>query len=47
MTVLQSSHMQLSPDERAWLPRFGKTGKLAMNWSCWLNSLIRISIRSR
>ncbi len=29
--------MQLSARERAWLPWFGKTGKLAMGWSCWLN----------
>ncbi|MGF6690473.1 hypothetical protein M2318_000517 [Metapseudomonas resinovorans] len=47
MTVLQNSHMQLSPGERAWLPWFGRTGKLAMGWSCSLNSLIRISIRAR
>jgi methyl-accepting chemotaxis protein len=29
--------MQLSPGEKSWLPWFGKTGKMAMGWSCWLN----------
>ena len=29
--------MQLSVKERAWLPWFGKTGKLSMGWACWLN----------
>ncbi|EWC39090.1 chemotaxis protein [Stutzerimonas stutzeri KOS6] len=29
--------MHLSARERAWLPVFGRTGKLAMRWSCWLN----------
>jgi methyl-accepting chemotaxis protein len=29
--------MQLSSAEKHWLPWFGKTGKLAMNWSCRLN----------
>nr|WP_272889229.1 methyl-accepting chemotaxis protein [Stutzerimonas stutzeri] len=29
--------MHLSVRERAWLPVFGRTGKLAMRWSCWLN----------
>jgi methyl-accepting chemotaxis protein len=34
---LQSSRMNLSAAERHWLPVFGKTGKLAMKWSTWLN----------
>jgi methyl-accepting chemotaxis protein len=29
--------MQLSSAEKHWLPWFGKTGKLAMSWSCRLN----------
>ncbi len=37
MTALQSTRMQLSASERAWLPWIGKAGKLAMAWSCWLN----------
>lgn len=37
MTALQSTRMQLSASERTWLPWFGKAGKLAMGWSCWLN----------
>ncbi|WP_371257644.1 hypothetical protein [Pseudomonas sp. BAY1663] len=37
MTHLQSKQMHLSARERAWLPWFGGTGKLAMRWSCWLN----------
>lgn len=34
---LSSSSMQLSPSEKRWLPWFGKTGKIAMSWSCRLN----------
>nr|WP_319528397.1 methyl-accepting chemotaxis protein [Pseudomonas laurentiana] len=34
---LSSNSMQLSSAEKRWLPWFGKTGKLAMNWSCRLN----------
>ena len=37
MAVLKSSTMQLSAAERHWLPWFGRSGKLAMRWSCWLN----------
>jgi methyl-accepting chemotaxis protein len=29
--------MQLSSREKRWLPWFGKTGKIMMGWSCWLN----------
>ena len=32
-----SAHMNLSAAERGWLPWFGKTGRLAMGWACWLN----------
>lgn len=35
--TLKSEQMNLSAGERRWLPWFGKTGKLAMGWSCWLN----------
>ena len=34
---LSSNSMQLSSAEKRWLPWFGKTGKLAMKWSCRLN----------
>jgi methyl-accepting chemotaxis protein len=36
-TYLQSALMPLSAAEHSWLPWFGKTGKLAMGWACWLN----------
>ena len=35
--ALLSDSMQLSPSEKSWLPWWGKTGKLAMRWSCHLN----------
>ena len=35
--MLKSKSMQLSRSERHWLPWFGKTGKLAMRWACFLN----------
>jgi len=34
---LSSNAMRLSSSEKHWLPWFGKTGKIAMSWSCWLN----------
>ncbi len=34
---LSSNSMQLSSSEKHWLPWFGKTGKIAMGWSCRLN----------
>ena len=34
---LSSKVMQLSSSEKNWLPWFGKTGKIAMGWSCRLN----------
>lgn len=34
---LKSKGMALSFGERHWLPWLGRTGKLAMGWSCWLN----------
>lgn len=37
MSILQSHQMNLSSTERHWLPWLGRTGKLAMGWSCWLN----------
>lgn len=37
MSKLQSHSMPLSGAERRWLPWFGRTGKLAMRWSCFLN----------
>ena len=35
--MLKSHAMNLSPQEKRWLPWFGSTGKLAMGWSCLLN----------
>ncbi|MBW3197305.1 methyl-accepting chemotaxis protein [Marinobacter nauticus] len=35
--TLRSDSMNLSSDERGWLPWFGATGKLRMGWSCFLN----------
>ena len=37
-TPLKSVAMALSPQEKHWLPWWGKTGKLAMRWSCFLNA---------
>ncbi|SMF16994.1 Methyl-accepting chemotaxis protein [Pseudogulbenkiania subflava DSM 22618] len=37
MSSLQSRQMNLNATERRWLPLFGKTGKLAMRWSCFLS----------
>lgn len=37
MLKLQSHQMPLSASERHWLPWLGRTGKLQMRWSCWLN----------
>ena len=37
MQNLVSDTMQLSPAERSWLNWYGKTGKIFMGWSCWLN----------
>lgn len=34
---LSSKSMRLSSSEKHWLPWFGKTGKMAMGWSCRLN----------
>ncbi|WP_027390291.1 methyl-accepting chemotaxis protein [Chrysiogenes arsenatis] len=35
--TLKSDAMNLRPSEQKWLPWFGKTGKIAMRWSCALN----------
>jgi methyl-accepting chemotaxis protein len=35
--MLKSTQMALSKQELAWLPWFGKLGKLSMGWSCYLN----------
>ena len=35
---LRSHTMNFHGSERRWLPWFGKTGKLAMRWSCLLNA---------
>lgn len=35
--MLKSRQMQLSPQEKSWLPWFGKSGKLAMSWACFVN----------
>lgn len=37
MSTQRSRTMPLSGAERRWLPWFGRTGKFAMRWSCWLN----------
>ena len=34
---LLSRNMNLSPSERRWLPIFGKSGKIRMGLSCFLN----------
>jgi methyl-accepting chemotaxis protein len=38
MSLLRSESMPLTAAEKSWLPWFGKTGKLAMKWSCHLNA---------
>ncbi|MET0378333.1 MAG: methyl-accepting chemotaxis protein, partial [Spongiibacteraceae bacterium] len=35
--ALKSFSMSLSGAERRWLPWFGKNGKLALGWSCFVN----------
>lgn len=35
--MLKSLQMNLTAPERVWLPLFGKTGRLAMSWACYLN----------
>jgi methyl-accepting chemotaxis protein len=35
--VLKSLEMNRSPAERHWLPWWGKTGKIALGWSCLIN----------
>lgn len=35
--MLKSHQMQLSQQERNWLPWLGKAGKLAMRWACFVN----------
>ena len=35
--ALKSDLMNLTDNERRWLPWWGGTGKLAMGWSCYLN----------
>lgn len=35
--MLKSERMSLSRSERSWLPWLGRTGKIAMGWSTWLN----------
>ena len=35
--MLKSEQMNLSGQERHWLPWFGRSGKLAMRWACYLN----------
>lgn len=34
---LKSDLMSLSRSERRWLPLLGKTGKIQMGWSCFIN----------
>lgn len=35
--MLKSQQMNLTDNETAWLPYWGKTGRLAMGWACYLN----------
>ncbi|MER2491912.1 methyl-accepting chemotaxis protein [Catenovulum sediminis] len=35
--LLKSRLMQLSRQEKSWLPWFGSNGKLALGWSCFVN----------
>lgn len=35
--MLKSQQMNLTHNEMSWLPNFGKTGRLAMGWACYLN----------
>lgn len=35
--MLKSQQMNLTENEMAWLPYFGKTGRLAMGWACYMN----------
>jgi methyl-accepting chemotaxis protein len=35
--LLKSHQMNLSSQEKRWLPWLGKTGKLAMRWACMIN----------
>ena len=35
--MLLSENMNLSSQEKSWLPWFGNTGKLAMGWACMIN----------
>ena len=37
MTQLKSQRMNLSRADRGWLPWFGRIGKFAMYWACYLN----------
>lgn len=36
--MLKSLQMNLTCNERSWLPFFGKTGRMAMGWACYLNT---------
>ncbi|RTL54437.1 MAG: methyl-accepting chemotaxis protein [Rhodocyclaceae bacterium] len=44
--MLKSTQMSLSDGERNWLPWFGKLGKFAMGWSCYLNKDRYVAIES-
>ena len=35
--MLKSAQMNLTANEKSWLPFLGKTGSLAMGWACYLN----------
>jgi len=37
MAILKSPNMNLTHNEKKWLPWFGTTGKLSMSWACFLN----------
>ncbi|MEL0614400.1 methyl-accepting chemotaxis protein [Marinomonas arenicola] len=46
MAPLESDKMNLSAAEKRWLPVFGSTGKLKMQWSCLLNRKSQASVES-
>ncbi|MEW5790682.1 MAG: methyl-accepting chemotaxis protein [Pseudomonadota bacterium] len=43
---LKSRSMRLTGRERRWLPWLGKTGKLALGWSCFLNRRFYASVEN-
>lgn len=46
MSSLESNKMYLSAAEKRWLPVFGRTGKIRMQWSCSFNRKSQANIES-